>query len=226
MRWRLTFTRAGLPDLEVEGEHLTVYHDGAIALIEEHVAPAAERRVEDYLATHGPALRPAGSAFAPPAALEHKRIRRALLRSSVRAYAAAKSQQDAAGALAGCAPEFAIETIPFGFDTGDRASTAGQLAMFFEAFPDYRAETEGMAVQGDQVAWWGTVSLTSGGPLLGLPPTGRRTALPAFGVFDFHGSDLVRERFHFDLAQLCEGLGLPMGEVVARLEPMRDRPAA
>jgi predicted ester cyclase len=160
------------------------------------------------------------------APLEAKRIHRALLRSAVRGYAAAKSQQDVDGALAGCAPDFRIDTIPFGFGTRDREGTAEQLALFFRAFPDYRAEPEGMAVQGDQVGWWGTVSLTSGGPLLDLPPTGRHARLPAFRVFDFRGPELLRERFFFDLAQLCEGLGLSQGRVAERLAPLRARAAA
>ena len=105
----------------------------------------------------------------------------------MRAYAAAKSQADAEGALALCAPDFSIETIPFGTASKDRAETAKHLALLFAAFPDYRAETEGLAVTGDQVAWWGRVSFTALGPVLGHPPTGKRADLPAFSVFDFRG---------------------------------------
>lgn len=221
MRWRLSFVRAGLPELAIEGEHLTAFRDGAIARIDEWVAAEDEERAEAFLERHAAALRPASSAFSPPAPLEAKRIQRAVLRSAVRGYAAAKSQQDVAGALAGCAPDFRIETIPFGASTRDREGTASQLSLFFQAFPDYRAETEGLAVRGEQVAWWGDVSVTSGGPLLGIPATGRRVRLPAFSVFDFRGHELVRERFYFDLVQLCDGLGLATDQVLARLAPLR-----
>jgi len=226
MRWRLSLVRAGLPELEVEGEHLTRYRDGLIEAIEERVEPEVQLRVEEFLATHDAELRPVGSAFALPSAPEFRRIQEATLRSSARGYAAAKSQQDVEGALAGCAADFAIDTIPFGFDTGDRAATAPQLALFFQAFPDYRVETEGMAVDGEQVAWWGSFTVTSGGPLLGIGPTGRSTTLPACSVFEFRGHELVKERFHFDLAQLCDGLGLPHDRVVAALAPLRARASA
>jgi len=223
MRWRLCFVRAGLPELEIEGEHLAVYRDGRIARIEERVEPEVQARAEAHLARHAAELRPAGSPFALPSPDAARRIREAMLRSAARGYAAAKSQQDVDGALAGCAADFAIDTVPFGFDTGDRAATAPQLALFFQAFPDYRVETEGLAVAGDQVAWWGSFSVTSGGPLLGIGPTGRSTRVPACSVFTFRGHELTRERFHFDLPQLCDGLGLPHDRVQAALAALRPR---
>jgi ketosteroid isomerase-like protein len=209
MHWRMTFRHPGVPELEVEGEHVAHYDGGAIARIDERLLGGSDRRANEHLAQHEAALRPAG---APPAALDAdgaKRFRRATLRTFVRAYAAAKSQGDAAGALALCAPDFSIETIPFGSASRDRDETARHLALFFAAFPDYRAQTESMAVSGDQVAWWGRISLTSLGPVLGQEPTGKHAELPAFSVFDFRGGELVRERFHFDLPTFRRELGLP-----------------
>jgi ketosteroid isomerase-like protein len=209
MHWRMTFRHPGVPDLEVEGEHVAHYDGGVIARIDERLLAGSDRRANEHLAQHDAALRPAGF---PPAALDAdgaKRFRRATLRTFVRAYAAAKSQGDAAGALALCAPDFAIETIPFGIASRDRAETQQHLALFFAAFPDYRAQTENMAVSGDQVAWWGRISLTSLGPVLGQEPTGKHAELPAFSVFDFRGGELVRERFHFDLPTFLRELGLP-----------------
>ena len=63
----------------------------------------------------------------------------------MRVYAEAKSRQDAAAALALCADDFSIETIPFGTASHGRDDTARQLALVFSVFPDYCAETEGMA---------------------------------------------------------------------------------
>jgi predicted ester cyclase len=214
MHWRMTFRHPGLPDLEVEGEHVAHYAGDAIARIDERLLDGSDARANAYLARHDAALRPLGSA---PAALDAdgaKRFRRATLRTFVRAYAAAKSEADAAGALALCAPDFTIETIPFGIASKDRDETAKHLALFFTAFPDYRAETEGMAVSGDSVAWWGRISLTALGPVLGQPPTGKRAELPAFSVFDFRGGELLRERFHFDLPSFCRQLELPQDAFV------------
>lgn len=221
LRWRLTFVRAGLPELEIEGEHVTAHGGGKIRRIDEHVDADVQERVGSFLAEHDGALRPAGNAPALPGPHEATRIRHALLRSAVRGYAAAKSQGDVEGALASCAVDFSIDTVPFGIKTGDRDSTAPTLALFFAAFPDYSAHTEGMAVQGDEVAWWGEISVTSAGPFLGLDPTGRSTRVPAFSVFTFRDMQLVSERFHFDLASLCEGLGIPVQAVSERLAALR-----
>lgn len=66
MRFRLRLRRAGLPELCVEGEHLTVHAaDGRIKELRESLAPGHAQRTADYLARHDAALRPAGSRFAP-----------------------------------------------------------------------------------------------------------------------------------------------------------------
>ena len=216
MHWRMTFRSPGLPDLAVEGEHVAHYDGGAIARIDERLLGGSDARANADLAEHDAALRagrePAGAARRRRAASD---FRRATLRTFVRAYAAAKSQADAAGALALCAPDFGIETIPFGIASRDRDETARHLALFFAAFPDYRAETEGIADSGDQVAWWGRIALTALGPVLGHAPTGKHAELPAFSVFDFRDGALVRERFHFDLPDFCRQLALPL-EAFAR----------
>ncbi|HEX5064682.1 MAG TPA: ester cyclase [Myxococcota bacterium] len=139
----------------------------------------------------------------------------------VRAYAEAKSRQDAAGALALCTDDFSIETIPFGTASHGRDDSARQLALFFSVFPDYRAETEGMAESGESVSWWGHVCMTFAGGFLGLEPTGRSAKLPAFSVFDLRKGRLVRERFHFDLSTLCEQIGVPVETLAGALRALR-----
>jgi steroid delta-isomerase-like uncharacterized protein len=144
----------------------------------------------------------------------------------VRAYAEAKSRQDAAGALALCADDFSIETLPFGTASRGRDDTARQLALFFSVFPDYCAETEGMAEQGGSVAWWGRIALRFAGPFLGIAPTGRRASLPAFSIFEVREGRLRRERFGFDLAMLCEQIGVPVETLTGALRAVRGAPQA
>lgn len=68
MRFRLRLRRAGLPELCVEGDHLTVHAaDGRIAELRESLAPGHAQLAADYLAQHDAALRPVGSRFAPVA---------------------------------------------------------------------------------------------------------------------------------------------------------------
>jgi len=139
----------------------------------------------------------------------------------VRRYAEAKSRQDAGAALALCHPSFSIETIPFGTESRDRDETAAQLALFFSVFPDYRADTEGLAAGDGAIAWWGTIRATFDGPLFGIAPTGRTATIPAFSVFEFRDEQLSKERFFFDLVSLCEGIAASVEDVTAALAGLR-----
>jgi hypothetical protein len=209
MRWRLSFRRAGLAPLELEGEHVAAFERGVITAIHETLLDGADR-ARRVPARHDAALRPVAAPVTPLGDDDAKRLKRATLRSFTRAYACAKSQADVAGALAVCAPEFTIDAIPLGIASRDRDDTARHLGAWFTAFPDYAAQTENLAVTGDQVAWWGRMTVTSKGPYLARAPTGKRADLPAFSVFDFKDGQLARERFHFDLAAFCRALDFPL----------------
>jgi predicted ester cyclase len=222
MRFRMRLRRSGLPDLLLEGDHLTGYDGGgAIVRIDETLLDGCDQQARAYLERHDAALRPPGSP--PPATRPEDAplFRDALQKTLVRAYAAAKSAQDVEAALGICHPDFSIETLPFGTTSRDRDDTAAQLGLFFSVFPDYRAETEGLLSGDEGVAWWGRISLTFAGPLLGRAPTGRRAAIPAFSIFDFRDGLLARERFFFDLGMLCAGIGVPLAEMSQALEGLR-----
>lgn len=212
MDWRLTLRRAGIPDLVVEGNHGTWHRDGVITRIEEHVSDAVGERVETFLARHAAALKPA-----PPA----EPIRVGRMRALVETYARAKSRADVAGALAVCDASFGLDTPSFGIVSRNRDETAAHLAAFFHAFPDYRVATEGLTFGNAQAGWWGTARMTLAGALLGLPATGRTAEIPAFSAFTFVGDRLASERFHLDLAQLCDGIGVPVDDMRAALAQVR-----
>jgi len=142
-------------------------------------------------------------------------------RGLVLTYAEAKSRQDVPAALALCHPSFTIETIPFRIESRDRDETAAHLSLFFSVFPDYAAETQGLARDGGQLAWWGRVRMTFGGDLPGIEATGRTATLPAFSVFDVCDDRLARERFFFDLAMLCDGIGVRVETWSAALAAIR-----
>ncbi|MBW2373536.1 MAG: nuclear transport factor 2 family protein [Deltaproteobacteria bacterium] len=222
MRFTMRLRRAGLPDLVLEGDHLTVYDDGgSIARIDETLLGGCDKEARAYLERHDAALRPSGSAPPAPRPEDAPLFRDAFQKTLVRAYAAAKSAQDVEAALGICHPDFSIETLAFGTTSRGRDDTANQLALFFSVFPDYRAETEGLLSGDEGVAWWGRIALTFAGPLLGRAPTGRRATIPAFSIFDFRDGLLARERFFFDLGMLCDDIGVPLAEMSRALEGLR-----
>lgn len=226
MRYALRLRREGLPELAFEGEHLTRYEGGRIVAIEETLPPGTGERVDAYLHEHDARLRPAGSRALPPRDPRDQRdAEAALLRSLARGYAGAKSEQDVAAALSLCSEDFVLDAVPLGLASKDRKDAESQLGLFFQTFPDFAVTCEGIAAEGNAagggaVCCWGAARQTFRGPFLGHPPTGRSATLPFVSVFEARGGQLVRERYYFDLASLCDQIGLPIAavrETLARL---------
>jgi hypothetical protein len=218
MRFALTLRRAGLPDLCIEGEHLAKYRDGRIELLAEKVAPGTAARVASYLAEHNDRLKLAGSPFAPPELrTDVEALESAMGRSLVRCYGGAKSEQDIGAALVGCDASFTIDTVAFGIASADREDTRMQLGAFFHSFPDYGVTLEGFATSPGIVTCWGRARMTFGGDFLQFHATGRTAELPIFCVFEMNGPLIASERFLFDLATLCDGIGVPVAEFRAAL---------
>jgi steroid delta-isomerase-like uncharacterized protein len=217
MRYALRLRRAGLPELAFEGEHLARYRDGRLVAIEETLAPGTGKRVDAFLREHAAALHPPGSPARPPAdPRDAADAEAALLRTLARAYAAAKSEQDVAAALSLCAEDFTLESPPFGLATQGRKETEAVLAAFFRAFPDYAVEADGIAAEAGAAACWGRARQSFRGTFVGLAPTARSASVPFVSVFEARAGRLVRERYLFDLATLCEQLGVPLAAVRGR----------
>ena len=136
-------------------------------------------------------------------------------------YAAAKSRQDIAAALAVCHEDFVLDTVAFGIRGTGKPEVAAQLAIFFTTFPDYAATLEGQAAGDGVVTAWGTIRATMRGPFGTFAPTGRAFALPYSCVFPHRDGRLAGERFFFDLNAMCEQLGLPIERVAAELRAFR-----
>lgn len=217
MDWRLTLQRDGLPDLVIEGTHGTHFEGDRISRIEEALTNATTERVAAYLESHDTALKPAPSAPAPAP----KRISRARMKFLVERYAAAKSRADGDAALAFCHPQFRLETIPFGITSRDRAETAVHLGVFFDAFPDYGVRLDEMAYGDGSLACWGKARMTLKGEGLGLAPTNETAEVPFFCAFTFADDLLASETFCFDLASLCDGIGVPLPLMRQTLEHLR-----
>jgi steroid delta-isomerase-like uncharacterized protein len=143
------------------------------------------------------------------------------LEQLVGSYAAAKSAQDVARALAVCDDDFVLDTPAFGTCAHGKEEAAAQLHLFFTAFPDYRVTLDGSVASEDTVACWGTATMTLRGPLLDIGPTGRTARVPFVSVFTGRAGRLTGERFYFDLATLCRQLGLSTDRVTATLAQVR-----
>jgi len=63
MRFGVTYTRAGLPDLRFTGDHTTYFQGAQICRIEEYVPVVTGRAIDAYVAAHAAMLKPASVAL-------------------------------------------------------------------------------------------------------------------------------------------------------------------
>ncbi len=56
MKWTVTYTKAGLPDLVISGVETAVFEGDRIVLLRDTFDPVAQKRFEQWLAKHGATL--------------------------------------------------------------------------------------------------------------------------------------------------------------------------
>lgn len=226
MKFRLTMARRGLPDLTIDGEHLTRYTDGLISSIEERVLGDGAEQTAAYLAANDDALRPLGSSVSTQAYPERQNdLELSLMKTLVRCYGSAKSEQDFEAALTACHPDFVCNTVPFGIATRDKSDTTAQFAVFFDTFPQYDVSIDTMVAEGSHVSCWGHQKMTLEGNGFGIEATGK-TAEQAFAcLFEFRDHMIVREDYFFDLAEMCKQLAIPIESVQATMAILKTMAA-
>jgi steroid delta-isomerase-like uncharacterized protein len=141
----------------------------------------------------------------------------------VEAYATAKSSGDVEGALAVCADDAVFVTIPFQAVARGATEARAQFTNFLRAFPDYHVEVDVLQAVGDMVFSSGTIRATMRGPLAGIEPTGRQYALPFACHWEVRDDLIAHEIFFYDFNQMCEQLGLDVGEAASRFATWRSR---
>jgi steroid delta-isomerase-like uncharacterized protein len=124
------------------------------------------------------------------------------------ALAAAKSRQDVPAAVRLFHEDMLLETPAFGTTARGIAENEKVLRRFFRTFPDYAVELHGRANNDDTLICWGTARMTMTGDRFGVAPNGQRVQLPVFIEFSFKDDLIARERFFFDLSELCAQSGV------------------
>lgn len=137
--------------------------------------------------------------------------------------AEAKNRQDVQAALEFLHEDMVLETPAFGTRARGRAANEQVLTAFFSTFPDYHVELDDFAHNTDTLVCWGTAMMTMTGDRFGVTPNGDRAELPVFIEFQFADDLIVRERFYFDLAELCTQSGVSTDVVRAQLFPTPTR---
>lgn len=85
------------------------------------------------------------------------------------------------------------------------------IGMMRGGFPDIQWTLEEMVAEGDKVAARFTMRGTHHGPFFGVPPTGKKIAVPAVNFYRLSEGRLVEERGQPDLLSLLQQIGaVPM----------------
>jgi hypothetical protein len=56
MKWKVTYAKAGLPDLVISGKEIAVFEGDQIALLRDEFDPEAQAAMGEWMAKHGKAL--------------------------------------------------------------------------------------------------------------------------------------------------------------------------
>ncbi len=131
------------------------------------------------------------------------------------AHREAEARRDIDAVLATFVEDCFLETVSLGLRSEGRAAARSAYEGYFTAFPDLAPRDEGMAHEHDVLVVWGTLRGTSGGPWLGVPPSGGSFAVPFVNLTPFRDGLMAGERIYFDLATLCEQARLPLEDIRA-----------
>lgn len=79
--------------------------------------------------------------------------------------------------------------------------------VFGGGFSDWEITIEDQLAEGDRVATRWKASATNSGPLMGMPPTGRRVTVTGVNVARFAGGKIAESWFNFDMLSLLQQVG-------------------
>ena len=128
-------------------------------------------------------------------------------------HLAAENAHDASSAAATYLENGYYRVMPLGLTFTGRGAVEAQYATSYLAFPDARFEIETEVVGGRWLFHAGTMYATATGSFFGQPPTGRPVRLPFSARIEFQDGAMVGETLWYDLATLCDQVGVPI-EVV------------
>lgn len=120
----------------------------------------------------------------------------------------AHERLDAAALAADYSDDCVVETPWAGAPLIGRAANERAFRTIFTAFPDLNRRTEGLLIDGDLVAEFGTSSGTDTGGFLELEPTGKAFRIPIVFLYTLKDRQIVRERRIYDYTGMLVQVGI------------------
>lgn len=135
----------------------------------------------------------------------------------------AELAHDSARAASTYLPDGYYRHVPTGLHFRGRDKVQLQYAASYVNFPDQTFEIESEVVEGDVLMHTATLHATAKGPFLGLPPTGRRIALPFVARIEFRDGAMAGETLWYDMLTLCGQAGYDVNAVREASAAARQR---
>lgn len=76
-----------------------------------------------------------------------------------------------------------------------------------QALPDLRFTIDDLVAEGDKVLWRFTATGTHGGPLMGIPATGKQAAVTGMALFRIADNRIAEAWINFDALGLLQQIG-------------------
>ena len=137
---------------------------------------------------------------------------------TVRSYFDAAIARDPEAMAEHWSPEGIEEILPVGIFRGPEEVKA-YFTELFTAIPDFEMSIDRVLAQDDNVlVQWRASGTFSGGPLMGIDPTGRRIELRGLDWLEVEGELIAHNTAFADGAALARGMGLlpPQGSAAEK----------
>ncbi|HLO16052.1 MAG TPA: ester cyclase [Anaerolineales bacterium] len=108
-----------------------------------------------------------------------------------------------------CSPEYTGSDVSQATTLHGREDLRLMLETYLKAFPDLRFITTDMIIQGSRLALVWVAKGTHQGPIMNIPPTGRKVEVRGVSVIDVEDGLVVRGHTIWDLAGMLRHMGLP-----------------
>lgn len=106
-------------------------------------------------------------------------------------------------------PDFVARSNTLGLaESNSLAQLKQSVALYRAAFPDLNVTLDEMVAEGEQVAVRFTASGTHLGPLLGIPPTGKRATVANITIYHMRDGRIMDQRGLTDTLGLLQHLGV------------------
>lgn len=133
----------------------------------------------------------------------------------------AESRKDVEAAVATYHEDCFYENLPLGLRFEGKGGVALQYAASFAMFPDGDWGIEGEAFGPDVMVAWGTFRSSDVQSFMGLEPRKRRLEMPLLSIVPFRDGMMAGERLFYDLASVCDQLGVSVEEARAAAGQLR-----